>query len=325
MKKRNKLLALLLTAALTVSVTACGSSDAGNDAANTPSETTTQDETDNEDDAQKEDTDSKADADSKTDADPLATAQKNMADVSSLSGKMIMEMDMDVSADGATQSLQTITTMDMTYFNDPMHLKADITVDAGETGTSSSSIYAETAEDGTCTMYMTDGTNWQSQTAAPEILAPYNVSNTMTQYMESGYEFEAAGTEEVDGANAYKYTASLSGDSVKEALSAAGALDSFTSLGISAEQLEGMMSEAGDMEINLWIDEANLYPVKYEMDMTSVMNALVSAIAESMAEQAEDVSMTIPKMTFSLTCSDYNAAEEFSIPEEAKASTPAAE
>lgn len=311
MKKRTKILALILAAALSVSVTACGSSDAGNDAANTPDQTKTgQDEA--------------SDA-AKDDADPFATAKENMKNISSMNAKMTMEMNMDLGANGETQSLQTVTTMDMAYFADPMHLKADVTVDAGETGSTSSTVYAETAEDGTCTMYITDGTNWQSQAVSLDDIAQYDAASSMTEYLENDYPFEAAGTEQVDGANAYKYTATLTGDAVKETLTANGALDSFTSLGIDSAQMESMMDNAGDLPINLWIDEESLYPVKYELDMTSVMDALITGIAESMAEQTEGLTMNIPKMTLSMTCSDYNSAEDFSIPDEAKASGSAAE
>ena len=80
-----------------------------------------------------------------------------------------------------------------------------------------------------------------------------------------------------------------------------------------------MLDGIGELPINLWIDEATLYPVKYEMDMTEVMNTLMTNMVASMGEQAEGLTMSIPKMVISMTCKNFNAATDFEIPEEAKA------
>ena len=89
MKKRNKFLALFLAAALSVSVTACGSADSGNDDANKPSSSTQQDAGDSGDKQEE------APADDEKDVDALASAKEKMGDVSSMNAKMVMEMDMD--------------------------------------------------------------------------------------------------------------------------------------------------------------------------------------------------------------------------------------
>ena len=312
MKKRSKFSALFLAAVLSVSITACGSSENDTKKNTTSSQSTVQDE--------------KSDS-QKNDVDPFVTAKKNMADVSSLNGKMTMEMNMVLEAGGETQTFETVTSTDMTYFSDPLHMKADVTVDSGENGTISTTIYAEAEEDGTYTMYQTDGTSWQSQSVPLDYLSQYNASNNMAEYLNDSYPYEEDGTEQIYGKNAYKYTAVLTGNEIKQALESSGALDTFgSSLGMDESQLEGMTDDLGNMPVSLWIDEESLYPVKYEIDMTSIMDKLISSITESMAEEEDaGLSMKIPKMTLSMTCSDYNAAKDFTIPEEAKADTAAAE
>ena len=304
MKKRNKILALMLAAALAMSMTACGGKDTGSE--NTASET-----------------EAEAEAPAEEEIDPFAAAQENMAEVSNLDATMLMEMDMEMGADGQTQTMESDTTMEMTTFTDPLRLKMEMTMDmnAGDAGnmTQNMSIYAETAEDGTCTMYMYDGNSWQAQEVEASDVAEYNASNDMAAYLNDDYGFEAAGTDQVDGANAYKYSGKITGDDMKEVLLSSGALDQFSSLGIDSSQLEGMMDGLGEISIDLWIDEATLYPVKYEMDMTAVMDALMSNMIEAMGDQAAGLTMSIPKMTISMTCYNYNAATEFEIPAEAKA------
>ena len=166
---------------------------------------------------------------------------------------------------------------------------------------------------------MNDGTGWQSQTVSAADLDQYDFSTDMNLYLTGDYGFEEAGTEAVDGANAYKYTGAITGDEMKELMLASGAMNSVSQLGLDTTQVDSMLDGLGDLAINLWIDEATLYPVKYEIDMTDAMNTLMTNMVEAMGEQGEGVSMSIPKMTMSMTCSNYNAATDFTVPEEAKA------
>ena len=307
MKRKNKFLALLLAATMSFSVSACGSADSA--------DTGKQTAEDNGDSSKEN-----------TDVDEFAAAQEKMKSekISSLTGKMVMDMEMTISADGETQTMKAANTMDMTCFYDPTRFKMDMTVDAGESGTSNMTMYADTAEDGTCTLYISDGTNWQAQEVELTQIEQYDAASNMTGYMQDSYEFQDAGTEQIDGKNARKYTGTLKGDDLKETVMSTGALDSLNSLGMDTTQVESMFNDLGDLPINLWIDETDLVPVKYEMDMTSLMSKLMANTLEAMGSEAEGVSMEFNKLHVVMTCSDYNSAEEFEIPEEAKAAKPAA-
>lgn len=315
MKKRNRMVALMLAAVMSMSLAACGKS--GND-----SQPTGQDagvEADADADAAAESASEEAEAPEEETEDPFAAAQENMTSVTSLDAKTVMEMDMVVSADGQEQSVESVTTMDMSCFYEPLRMRMEMTVDAGEAGSVSTTLYAETDESGTCTAYMNDGTGWQSQTVSAADLDQYDFSTDMNLYLTGDYGFEEARTEAVDGANAYKYTGAITGDEMKELMLASGAMNSVSQLGLDTTQVDSMLDGLGDLAINLWIDEATLYPVKYEIDMTDAMNTLMTNMVEAMGEQGEGVSMSIPKMTMSMTCSNYNAATDFTVPEEAKA------
>lgn len=307
MKRKNKFLALLLAATMSFSVSACGSADSA--------DTGKQTAEDNGDSSKEN-----------TDVDVFAAAQEKMKSekISSLTGKMVMDMEMTISADGETQTMKAANTMDMTCFYDPTRFKMDMTVDAGESGTSNMTMYADTAEDGTCTLYISDGTNWQAQEVELTQIEQYDAASNMTGYMQDSYEFQDAGTEQIYGKNARKYTGTLKGDDLKETVMSTGALDSLNSLGMDTTQVESMFNDLGDLPINLWIDETDLVPVKYEMDMTSLMSKLMANTLEAMGSEAEGVSMEFNKLHVVMTCSDYNSAEEFEIPEEAKAAKPAA-
>ena len=245
--------------------------------------------------------------------DPLAAAMENMSKVESMDAKMVMEMDMTA----GDQTLETVTTIDTSLFTEPMRLKVDMTMDMSGYSDVGMEIYAEEAEDGTLVMYQYDGMDWSTQNVTTDDLVQYDVSGSMDAYIASASNFKQEGTEQVGGASAYKYTGVITGDSMQDVMMSSGALDSLgTQTNMDEAQMEELLS--GDIAVTLWIDEENLYPVQYDMDMTEVMDGLMGKILEAAGNDAAGLTMSIPKMTISMTCGNFNSATDFTIPEEAK-------
>ena len=304
MKMRNKFLALLLAVSMSFSVSACGSS------------------ADNQGEGKPATEDTAKDQEETTDV--YAAALEKMKEISSLNGKMNVEMDLNVEAAGQKQTMQTVTTMDMSCLYNTTRIKMDMDMDAGEGTKINMSVYAEMTDDGKYNMYMYDGANWQTQTVEAADIQQYDAAGNMTGYMQESYNFQDAGTEQIDGKDARKYTGVMTGDDMRAAILSTGTLNSLSSLGIDDSQVETMLKDLGELPITLWIDETDLYPVKYEMDMSNLLNSLMKGIMESAGEDAEGVSLEYTKAKIEMTCSDFNAVSEFSIPEEAKAAAPAA-
>ncbi len=314
MRKGKRFFATVLAAVMTVSLVACGDKPESN----TPTGTTTSAVENTTSQPQESD----GGASVEKNLDPvtvMATAQENVKEINSLEAKMVMEMDMTVSAQGQEQAIQSLTTMDMVCFNDPMKIKMDMTMDMGELGSVDQSIYGEITEDGNCTMYLFDGTSWQTQTVSMGDMEQYNAQDSILDVIKVDASYQEEGKEEVDGAAALKYSHVMTGDEMKETLLSSGALDSVTSLGIDPSQMESMLDGLGEMTEYIWIDEATMYPVKYEVDMTEIMDKLMVNMISAMGEQAQGMSINIPKMKMTMTCMNYNTAEDFEIPEEAKA------
>lgn len=312
MKKRNRILALILAAAVSMSMAACGKSGADSE---TSTDAGVEADAGADSDAAAEDAEEPAEQE---EADPFAAAQENMKEITSLDASTVMEMDMVVGANGEEQSLESVTTMAMSCIYDPLQMSMDVTVDAGEAGSMTTTMYVENTDDG-CMAYMNDGSGWQSQEISVTDVDQYDLSTDMGVYLNGDYGFQAEGKDEVNGAAAYKYTGSITGDEMKDLMLSSGALDSVSRIGLDTSQVDGMLDGLGDLAINLWIDEATLYPVKYEIDMTEAMDTLMNNMIAAMGEQGEGLSMSIPKMVVSMTCSNYNGVTEISIPEEAKA------
>lgn len=259
----------------------------------------------------------------KKEVDPLEAAQKNLEKVSSMEAIMEMEMGIDMEAYGVTQSMELNTTMNMTAFYDPAILmKTDITMDInmGVLGQYSQdvNIYMETEEDGSYMVYTFDGASWTAEEVPAEDVIQYDASGDMAASLSSSYNYQAQGIEELDGANAYKYSGRITGEDMREVLRSTGMLNQLEQMGFDADDLELITDNLGDIPVDLWIDESTLYPVKYEMDMTAVLDALMTAMMESFGGLEEGVSISVPKAAVSMTCYHYNAAAAFEIPAEAK-------
>lgn len=317
---KKKFLQLFLAGALALSVTACGSdkdtvSTTGDaQAEEGASDEETADASDSEDAASKE----QEEAPAAEVEDPMAAALENMNSVTSMETQMVMYMDFFAEVEGENQNVKSVTTMDMACFTDPMKIKMDMTMDMGENGQVSMSIYGDTDDDGNYMMYMYDGESWQAAPAGVDDMAMYDAQGSMASQIGDGSAYTLEGTEKLNGADAYKYSNVMAGDEMKEALMSSGALDSLSSLGMSANDVAGMLDGLGEMVTYVWVDAETLYPVQYEMDMTDVMDALMSAVVESMGEEAEGLKMGVTKMELTMTCSNFNSVADFTVPDEAK-------
>ncbi len=224
---------------------------------------------------------------------------------------------MVVNNNGEEQHAESVTSMDVSCIYEPLELKMDMTVEvSGETA--ATSLYIENTEDG-CVAYVNTGDGWQSQRISETDADQYNYSTDMAIYLYGDYDFQENGMEEINGANAYKYTGTIAGEEMKQLMLSSGALDSVSQLNIDTSQIESMLDELEPLSVDLWIDEATLYPVRYEIDMTASMDLLMSSIVEAMGEQGEGMSMSVPKMVTRMTCSNFNGVTEITVPEEVKA------
>lgn len=277
MKSGKRIAVLALGAALTLSMTACGG-------------------TENKDNS----------------SGDIGTAMEKLNAVSSLDATMVMEMNMSV----MEQVMETKTTMNMSCFNDPMKLKADMTMDIGDLGSVDMSIYA--AMDGdTYNMYLYDGTNWTTQAVDVSYLQQYDAKESMNLYLESGDDYTLAGTEEINGSTTNKFTGVIRGEALEEVLAASGATSNLEA-SVGDLDLTSLYSDLGDLEITVWVDQESGYPVRYAMDMTQMMQGMMDKILAASAE-GEDTSgmLTVDKVNMVMDCFNFNSAADFEIPAEA--------
>ncbi|WP_130870709.1 DUF6612 family protein [Intestinimonas massiliensis (ex Afouda et al. 2020)] len=247
-------------------------------------------------------------------AGDIPTALEKINAVKSLDATMVMEMDMSI----MDQSMETETTMNMSCFNDPMKLKADMTMDMGQLGSMNTSMYA--AMDGdNYTVYLYDGTAWTTQTVDVSALQQYDAQESMNLYLESADDYTQDGTEEINGSTANKFTGVIRGEALEEVLAASGATNNLEA-SVGDLDLASLYSDLGDLEITVWVDQESGYPVRYAMDMTEMMQGIMErAMAASGSETDTSGMVTIDKVTMVMDCFNFDNVADFEIPAEALA------
>lgn len=249
---------------------------------------------------------------------PIEEAMKKMQSVNSMEAQMVMDMDIVFAYNGKEEKLETTTAMNMVCFADPLKFKADMIMDLGDQGSTVMYMYGEPAENGTYNLYMYDGEDWLADTEDASILAQYDAQNSMVNNIGDASVYQYEGEELVNGANAYRYSYVMTGEEMKEAMMSAGALDSAGISGAVMSQLDGMLDGLGGITEYVWVDAASLYPVKYEMDMTEVMDKLMANVFASYGEQMEGIHINVSQFKMVMVCSNFNNAKDFTVPEEAK-------
>ena len=250
----------------------------------------------------------------------LTDAEKKIAEAKSMQADMTMDMDMTVEADGQKQDVKTTTQMQMLMFNNPVKMKMDMTMkmDMGQQAAADGSQDIKMSmymleKDGTYTMYTQNGDQWISQAVDSAMMEQYDPQSTMSLYLKSAGSFKADGEETINGEIAKKYTGVISNEALNEVMEASGVANSLSGMGAEGLDLTTLYKDMGDLPISLWINEAG-YPVRYQMDMTEIMNKLYANMVEQMGEEAVGGKINCSKVFISMDISNYDKVADFALP-----------
>lgn len=299
MKKTKRALAALSALTLTLSLTACGGG------------------------GQQSTGDSGTDA--MTPAERVAAAEEKMSALTSLSIDMTQDIGMSFTMADQSQELNMSTKMQMDVIQEPLKAKGTMQIDMGEElgGVQDVELYIMT-EDDAANVYMQMGGQWIKQSVTEAELGQYDAADSLELYLDSAADFAEAGTEQVGGADATKFTGVIKGDKLYDVIEESGVLGSLgqTGTNVSEDELKAMLSELGDLPMSVWIN-ADGYPVQYEMDMSQMIDSIVQNALEAEGAADQGMTMTVSKAAMSLTCSNFNAVDDFELPAEAQNATAA--
>ena len=298
MKKTKRALAVLSALTLTLSLTACGggqqsTGDSGTDAM--------------------------------TPAERVAAAEEKMSALTSLSIDMTQDIGMSFAMADQSQELNMSTKMQMDVIQEPLKAKGTMQIDMGEElgGVQDVELYIM-SEDDAANLYMQMGGQWIKQSVTEAELGQYDAAESLELYLDSAADFAEAGTEQVGGADATKFTGVIKGDKLYDVIEESGVLSSLGQTGtdVSEDELKAMLSKLGDLPMSVWIN-ADGYPVQYEMDMSQMIDSILQKALEMEGAADQGMTMTVSKAAMSLTCSNFNAVDDFELPAEAQNATAA--
>ena len=242
----------------------------------------------------------------------LAQAKETMASVESMAAEMTMEMDMGMNG----EVLETTTVANIRTQQNPLKMQMDMSMLMSDgTEIDQMQMYA-VEQDGHLHTYMSSMDTWYAETLELGQLDQYNAEENMDLYLDNITSMKAEGEEDINGAKAMKISGIITGDAMEEAIAGSGLTASAESMGITEEMLAAVYQELKDLPVSLWID-AEGYVVKYELDMTEMMQKIMDASMKAMGAAESDISMDIEKMMISMICSEFNAVEEIIIPADA--------
>lgn len=245
----------------------------------------------------------------------LAKAQDAFEQVKSM--HYTMNMDMGFTADG--ESIEIATNAEADYIVYPTQMDMDMNMSMMDLFDMTIKMYLVQEEDG-YTIYtgMDDGEGnitWSRDTMDDlDNLSQYDASYSMDLYLDSSSNFTENGTEEVAGVTATRYDGVITQEALDEVMEASGVLGEFEAFGV--EGLDEMLHEMGDLPVSIWIDPASGLPVKYEMDMTAMLQSMMEKLV-AQDEAAAEAAMTVDKCHMSMICSDYNSIDAIHVPQEA--------
>lgn len=243
----------------------------------------------------------------------LALSQKTMATVESMAAEMTMQMDMSM----GEETMETTTTAKILTRQNPLRMQMNLSAALGDgTEMQNMQMYAE-EEDGKLRTYVLAADTWYSQTMEMSALAQYNAEENVTLYLSNLADFSATATEKINDTEATKIEGKLKKDVLQKVLAESGMTESAAAMGVTEEQLATLTESVESLPLTLWID-ADGYVLKYEMDLTVIMQKIMDQAMEAVGSAEASSAVKVGKTSISMVCSQFNAVEEITIPEEAK-------
>lgn len=267
----------------------------------------------------------------KTEAKILELALEKLTSAESMRSSLVMDMDIKVFR------LKTgiEASMDMVSFRSPMKIKSEIDLDMGLLGKTQMEAYA-TEQDGNYQLFVKGAGGWKAGEASLSEVLKFDGMELVKVYLEQIEELELTGTKMLNGKKAYQISGVVKSEGLKKVLIDTGSLKILSALfqngilkslgGFLAreEEVAKMIQLAEGMELTLWIDARTGYPMQCTMDITEMMrdayDLLTPNVTKGSGKSEKDIwsQIEVTKTEIVIKCSQFNAAEDFTIPKAAR-------
>ena len=250
-----------------------------------------------------------------------ATAKENI--VTAKSARLHMTMDMAFDLQGETTSMTM--KMDEACTQDPLSAEVNMTMDTGMLGEMDTTMYL-VQEDNEYVSYMKmsggilgdEDAGWSRSIIDVTDLAQYNAMDSAKLYLDVLNTFQSAGKEAIGSHNTIRYDGKVTGQDISKMLDTLGDNVSTMLSTSDASTMADLFSELDGIPMSVWIDQKTALPVRYEMDMSGMVNQLMSKMIDALGSlSSEAVDFQVSKARVTVECSDYNAVAPITVPQEA--------
>lgn len=251
-----------------------------------------------------------------------AAAKENI--VTTKSARLHMTMDMAFDLQGETTSITM--KMEEACTQDPLSAEVNMTMDMGGLGKMDTTMYL-VQEDGEYVNYMKmsggilgdEDVGWSRSTIDMTDLAQYNAMDSAKLYLDMLNTFQPAGKEAIGSHNTIRYDGKVTGKDINKMLDTLGDnVSTLLSTSSDTSTMADLFDSLDGIPMSVWIDQKTALPVRYEMDMSGMVNQLMDKMIDALVSlSSETVDFQVSKARVTVECSDYNAVAPITVPQEA--------
>ena len=162
-----------------------------------------------------------------------------------------------------------------------------------------------------------EDSSWSKSSIDVTDLAQYNAMDNAKLYLDVLNSFQAAGKESIGSYNTIRYDGKVTGQDISKMLDTLG--DNVSSMLSTADTstMADLFSQLDGIPMSVWIDQKTALPVRYEMDLSGMVNQLMSTMIDALGSlSSEAVDFQVSKARVTVECSDYNAVAPITVPQE---------
>lgn len=249
-----------------------------------------------------------------------ATAKENI--VTTKSARLHMTMDMAFDLQGETTSMTM--KMDEACTQDPLSAEVNMTMDMGSLGKMDTTMYL--VQEGKEYVSYTkvsggilddEDVGWSQSTIDVTDLKQYNAMDNAKLYLDVLNSFQSAGKEAIGSYNTIRYDGKVTGQDISKMLDTLGDNVSSMLSTADASTMADLFSQLDGIPMSVWIDQKTALPVRYEMDLSGMVNQLMRTMINALGSlSSEAVDFQVSKARVTVECSDYNAVAPITVPQE---------
>lgn len=249
-----------------------------------------------------------------------AAAKENI--VTTKSTRLHMTMDMAFDLQGETTSMTM--KMDEACTQDPLSAEVNMTMDMGGLGKMDTTMYL--VQEGKEYVSYTkvsggilgnEDVGWNQSTIDVTDLKQYNAMDNAKLYLDVLNSFQSAGKEAIGSYNTIRYDGKVTGQDISKMLDTLGDNVSSMLSTSDASTMADLFSQLDGIPMSVWIDQKTALPVRYEMDLSGMVNQLMRTMINALSSlSSEAVDFQVSKARVTVECSDYNAVAPITVPQE---------